>query len=105
MKMKENPCEKPSVRPTCQELTINLKERKIIHAKKRFLKRFNYKLSDSEYLEIAQIVKQGRAELVEWEKGGCGVYKLSWNKFKFYAVYGHDLDCIISFLTLSMIPK
>lgn len=82
-----------------------LRESKIKHAMHMFRKRFDYQLSISELEEITELTKSQNAELVMWQKGHCSVFKLSWKSFQFFAVYGHDLDCIVTFLTLNMDPK
>ena len=78
---------------------------KIRHAKKAFRSRFKHELSDAEFEEITALVHSPDVELVMWQKGHGSVVKLEWKGFKFYAVYGHKINCIVTFLTLDMTPK
>lgn len=78
---------------------------KIKHAKKMFRKRFGHELSDSEYNELNQLARSPESEVVMWQKGHGSVVRLKWREFEFFAVYAHQLESIVTFLTLDMKPK
>ncbi len=86
-------------------VTEKILKEKIRHAKKSFRRRFNHGLSDADFEEITALVHAPDVELVMWQKGHGSVVKLEWKGFKFYAVYGHKINCIVTFLSLDMTPK
>lgn len=85
--------------------TDRILKEKIRHAKNAFKNRFNYDLSDSDFDEITALALSPDVEVVMWQKGHGSVLKLEWKEFKFYAIYGHNINCIVTFLTLEMTPK
>lgn len=88
-----------------EEETKKVRELKIKHAKRAFNRRFQYELSDSEYAEIMALTQSENAEVVMWQKYHGSVIKMHWNGFGFFAVYGHKIECIVTFFPLDMTPK
>ena len=78
---------------------------KIKHAKKMFRKRMGHELSDADYEELSQMARSPEAEVVMWQKGHGTVVRLKWREYEFFAVYAHQLELIVTFLTLDMKPK
>ncbi len=74
----------------------------VAYAKRRFLQRFNYPLTDEELQEIEQLLFSGHGTLVDWAQGEPGVYEMKWREFEFYAVFEYKTFKVVTFLTKDM---
>jgi uncharacterized protein YpuA (DUF1002 family) len=87
------------------EETEKIRKEKIKHAIRAFKRRFKHQLTDIEFNQISDLVMSSEAEVVMWQKDHGSIVKIEWNGFEFFAVYGHKIQCIVTFLTTDMAPK